>query len=171
MTLSVAAPSLPDILAGYTPLPGVADELFQSNGQMRPVWTSFIHELSALPPEDLAARFARGEQYLRDAGVYFRLYSGGPVQDREWPLSHVPVLMSETDWATICDGLTQRGDLLEQVMADLYGPATLVRDGHLPAELVAQNILGAGLDYHPEPWFWSDQYDVKLQITSNSSQL
>ena len=32
------------------------------------------------------------------------------------------------------------------------------------AELVAQNILGAGLDYHPEPWFWSDQYDVKLQI-------
>lgn len=32
------------------------------------------------------------------------------------------------------------------------------------AETVAQNILGAGLPYQPEPWFWSDQYDVKLQI-------
>jgi 3-phenylpropionate/trans-cinnamate dioxygenase ferredoxin reductase subunit len=32
------------------------------------------------------------------------------------------------------------------------------------AEAVAKNILGAGEDYVPHPWFWSDQYDVKLQI-------
>jgi 3-phenylpropionate/trans-cinnamate dioxygenase ferredoxin reductase subunit len=32
------------------------------------------------------------------------------------------------------------------------------------AELVAQNMLGAGLDYAPSIWFWSDQYDTHLQI-------
>lgn len=32
------------------------------------------------------------------------------------------------------------------------------------AEMVAENILGAGKDYIPAPWFWSDQYDTKLQI-------
>jgi len=32
------------------------------------------------------------------------------------------------------------------------------------AELVAENMLGANLDYTPVPWFWSDQYDTKLQI-------
>lgn len=32
------------------------------------------------------------------------------------------------------------------------------------AEVVAQNMLGAGKDYVATPWFWSDQYDVKLQI-------
>ncbi|GAA6176308.1 NAD(P)/FAD-dependent oxidoreductase [Sulfitobacter pacificus] len=32
------------------------------------------------------------------------------------------------------------------------------------AELVAENIMGAGKDYVAKPWFWSDQYDVKLQI-------
>ena len=32
------------------------------------------------------------------------------------------------------------------------------------AELVAENMLGAGKDYVPVPWFWSDQYDCKLQI-------
>ncbi|MFN6977915.1 MAG: NAD(P)/FAD-dependent oxidoreductase [Gemmobacter sp.] len=32
------------------------------------------------------------------------------------------------------------------------------------AECVAANILGAARPYRPEPWFWSDQYDVKLQI-------
>ncbi|MGO4914343.1 NAD(P)/FAD-dependent oxidoreductase [Pseudogemmobacter sp. W21_MBD1_M6] len=32
------------------------------------------------------------------------------------------------------------------------------------AENVAENMLGANKDYMPHPWFWSDQYDVKLQI-------
>lgn len=32
------------------------------------------------------------------------------------------------------------------------------------AENVADNILGAGTDYVARPWFWSDQYDCKLQI-------
>ena len=32
------------------------------------------------------------------------------------------------------------------------------------AEAVAENMMGAGKTYTPKPWFWSDQYDVKLQI-------
>lgn len=32
------------------------------------------------------------------------------------------------------------------------------------AEIVAENILGAGKAYDAKPWFWSDQYDCKLQI-------
>lgn len=32
------------------------------------------------------------------------------------------------------------------------------------AEAVAENILGAAQPYHPKPWFWSDQFDAKLQI-------
>ena len=32
------------------------------------------------------------------------------------------------------------------------------------AELVAENIMGADKEYVAKPWFWSDQYDLKLQI-------
>jgi 3-phenylpropionate/trans-cinnamate dioxygenase ferredoxin reductase subunit len=32
------------------------------------------------------------------------------------------------------------------------------------AECVARNIMGTETPYVPRPWFWSDQYDVKLQI-------
>jgi 3-phenylpropionate/trans-cinnamate dioxygenase ferredoxin reductase subunit len=32
------------------------------------------------------------------------------------------------------------------------------------AEVVAENLMGADKDYLAKPWFWSDQYDVKLQI-------
>ncbi|MEP4198501.1 MAG: FAD/NAD(P)-binding oxidoreductase [Aliishimia sp.] len=32
------------------------------------------------------------------------------------------------------------------------------------SEVVAQNIMAADIAYTAKPWFWSDQYDVKLQI-------
>ena len=37
------------------------------------------------------------------------------------------------------------------------------------AECVAGNILGANKDYAPVPWFWSDQFDCKLQIAGLNS--
>jgi 3-phenylpropionate/trans-cinnamate dioxygenase ferredoxin reductase subunit len=33
------------------------------------------------------------------------------------------------------------------------------------AKAAADAILGKGKPYDPVPWFWSDQYDIKLQIT------
>ncbi len=36
------------------------------------------------------------------------------------------------------------------------------------AECVADNLLGAEREYHAEPWFWSDQFDIKLQIAGLS---
>lgn len=37
------------------------------------------------------------------------------------------------------------------------------------AQAVAANMLGAGAPYVPHPWFWSDQYDLKLQIAGLST--
>ena len=37
------------------------------------------------------------------------------------------------------------------------------------AEAVAVNMLGAQSPYVPVPWFWSDQYDLKLQIAGLST--
>lgn len=36
------------------------------------------------------------------------------------------------------------------------------------ADLVARNIMGARQSYKPKPWFWSDQFDLKLQIAGLS---
>lgn len=56
-----------------------------------------------------------------------------------WPLSPLPVLIAETEWAELAQGLRQRADLLEAVLADLYGPGRLVAEGHLPPGLIAGN--------------------------------
>jgi uncharacterized circularly permuted ATP-grasp superfamily protein/uncharacterized alpha-E superfamily protein len=136
------APDLPDplarLLAEYAVPPGVADELLDADGRMRPVWAPFLRLVAGESAEGLARRFARGDQYLGDAGVFFRQYSG-PQPERAWPLSHIPVLLAEAEWQTITAALAERADLLEAVMADLYGPGKLVEAGLLPAELVAGN--------------------------------
>ncbi len=127
----------PDLFADYRLTTGVADELFDAQGQMRPVWRRFVDRFARLSAAEVTARFERGNQYLRDAGVFFRQYSNDPLTEREWPLSHIPVILHEDEWEQICEGLSQRADLLEAVMADLYGEGKLVSGGHLPAELVA----------------------------------
>ncbi|TCD13503.1 NAD(P)/FAD-dependent oxidoreductase [Oricola cellulosilytica] len=39
-----------------------------------------------------------------------------------------------------------------------------VQNAHDQAAAVAANIAGIATVYDPHPWFWSDQYDLKLQI-------
>ncbi|EPX75892.1 circularly permuted type 2 ATP-grasp protein [Salipiger mucosus] len=127
------------LLDGYDPPPGVADELKRADGSLRPVWAPLIDHLAAQSSETRARSFARGDQYLHDAGVYFRQYTGQGSTERVWPLSHLPVVISGEEWRGLTEGIVQRAELLERVMADLYGPGELVRNGHLPAELVARN--------------------------------
>ena len=115
MSVSKAKATADRMLADYRPLPGVPDELVDPTGRMRPVWGGVLNHLAAQSPADLMADFARGTQYLRESGVFFRQFGG---DTRDWPLSPLPVVLAEAEWATIAAGLMQRADLLEQVVAD-----------------------------------------------------
>ncbi len=127
------------LFARYRPLPGVPDELVDATGAMRPAWAGLMAYLSSLSPAEVAQHFARGDQHLADAGVFFRQYGDQASTGRDWPYSPVPIILPDTEWHDIAAGLMQRADLLEQVVADLYGANRLVRDGHLPASLIAEN--------------------------------
>ncbi|MEP0566016.1 MAG: circularly permuted type 2 ATP-grasp protein, partial [Paracoccaceae bacterium] len=115
------------------------DEMVTSDGQLKPVWTPFFEHLSTLTPDALARRFARGDQYLRDAGVLYRQYDESMSTEREWPLSHIPVILDDAEWQTISAGLIERANLLEDILSDFYGANTLVSSGQLPATLLSQN--------------------------------
>lgn len=131
--------TVPRLLAAYRTLDGVPDELVDSAGNMRPAWAGLINHLSARDPEAILRDFGRGDQYLRDAGVFFRKYGDKNIATRDWPLSPLPIILPDTEWQQIAEGLTQRADLLEMVAADLYGPNRLVAEGHLPAKVIAEN--------------------------------
>ncbi len=134
-----ATAGIPQLIAGYRPLEGVPDEMIDPAGNVRPGWSELLSGFDELGPEGLAARFERADQYLRDAGVYYRKYDGAAGKERAWPLAHVPLIIDETDWMLITRGLTQRAELLERLVADIYGDNQLVARGVLPPELIGQN--------------------------------
>ena len=127
------------LLSGYRPLPGVIDEMMEANGRVRPHWQPLLSMLGALGAEEIGRRFAAADRYLHDLGVFYRVYEDRAGSDRPWPLSHVPLLIDHTEWTALKAGLVQRAEVLEAVLADVYGPATLVQDGRLPAALIAGN--------------------------------
>ena len=132
-------PAAPGIAADYRLLPGIPDEMIDPQGKIRPGWTELLAGFDELGPEGLAARFDRADQYLRDAGVFYRKYDGAAGKERAWPLAHVPLIIEESDWQLITHGLTQRAELLEKIVADIYGDNHLVARGVLPPELIARN--------------------------------
>ena len=137
MILESGTPS--GLAAGYKPLSGVPDEMLDASGRIKPTWARFLTALEKLGPEDRAQRFGRADQYLRDAGVFYHAYGEVGGGERDWPLSYIPVLIDEAEWQVITRALTQRVELLEAIIADIYGPNRLVEEGLIPPELVAGN--------------------------------
>ncbi|RUT34902.1 hypothetical protein EMQ25_02805 [Arsenicitalea aurantiaca] len=129
----------PSIIGGYKRVPGIPDEMLDTAGHVRPHWSQLLAGFDELGPKELSARFERADQYLRDAGVFYRKYDGAEGKERAWPLAHVPLIIAENEWQQISEGLTQRADLLEAIVADIYGANTLVERGLLPPELIARN--------------------------------
>jgi uncharacterized circularly permuted ATP-grasp superfamily protein/uncharacterized alpha-E superfamily protein len=126
-------------IGGYRPLAGIYDEMMDGNSRLRAHWQPFLSMLAGLGAEEINRRFATADRYLRDSGVFYRVYEDPADAERPWPLSHVPLLVEASEWRQLEAGLIQRAELLETVLADAYGPAQLIRDGRLPAALVAGN--------------------------------
>src|SRR5579863_6168113 len=130
---------LEQFVAGYRPLAGVFDEMMGDDGRVRAHWQPLLSMLAALGSDEINRRFAAADRYLRNSGVFYRVYEDAAGIERPWPLSHVPLIIEPSEWRELEAGLVQRATLLEAVLADTYGPSQLSRDGRLPAALIAGN--------------------------------
>ena len=72
--VSAQLDGLRPLLSAYRPLPGIFDEMMDADGEIRPHWQSFLAMLSALGHEEIDKRFAAADRYLRDSGVFYRVY-------------------------------------------------------------------------------------------------
>lgn len=120
---------------GYARLPGIPDEYIAQDGTPRAVWTRFFDAFADLTPGEIERRFGSADRHLREAGVTYR--APGETADRPWPLSHLPLLIDDAGWQQLSAGIAQRAQLLELVLADLYGEGRLVAEGAIPAAAIA----------------------------------
>src|SRR5262245_4579031 len=112
------------VLAGYGPTAGTYDEMMDESGQVRPHWRGILSGLAALGQGEIHARFDAVDRYLKDSGVFYRVYDEADAGERPWPLSHMPIVITPQEWREIEAGVIQRARLIEAVLADVYGSAS-----------------------------------------------
>ena len=113
---------------------GALDEMLDPHGAVRTAWTDLATQLDWAGPAGLIARSADTRRLLADDGVSYR--PPGGTTDQPWALDPLPVLFDSGRWTELAAGLAQRAQLLDRLLADLYGPRRTLRSGLLPPELV-----------------------------------
>ena len=133
-----AAESSPseNLLSNYAPLPGSYDELLDDRGHIRESWRIFAAGLDAMGSQGLSQRYEQARRLLRESGIVQGVAGAAHGSDRHWELDPLPLLLAKSEWDSLASALTQRVQLLNLVLADLYGPQNLIREGLIPPELV-----------------------------------
>jgi uncharacterized circularly permuted ATP-grasp superfamily protein len=134
--LAVPTPAHTNLFTDYQAPTGSYDELCAAPQQPRPHWEYLIRSLEALGPQELVRREQEVRRLLRENGVTYNVYSDARGEGRPWALDLLPVLLTSQEWRDIERGLIQRAELYNLILADLYGPRKLIKEGLLPLDLI-----------------------------------
>jgi uncharacterized circularly permuted ATP-grasp superfamily protein len=125
------------IFEQYAQRPGFWDEMRDPNGTFRQHYRSIVEGMGTLPPEELA----RKEQLARDLfmhqGITFTVYFENEGIERIFPFDIIPRIVLASEWAHIEAGVKQRLRALNLFLHDIYHEQHIVREGIVPAGLIA----------------------------------
>jgi uncharacterized circularly permuted ATP-grasp superfamily protein len=125
------------IFEHYAPRTGFWDEMKQSDGHFRAQYRAVIEGMGSLLPAELL----RKEQLARDLfmhqGITFTVYFENEGIERIFPFDIVPRIILAAEWAHIEAGIKQRLTALNRFLYDIYHEQQIVKDGIIPAELIA----------------------------------
>ena len=112
------------------------DELVTGQKSIRYHWQGILSVIRALPG-GLGERVESARRQLEELGATVNLLDdrGAP----RWTFDPLPFVMSPDEWSEIETGVVQRAGLLDAVLADLYGPQTLLAQRRLPPMLAHAN--------------------------------
>ncbi|MFT3666002.1 circularly permuted type 2 ATP-grasp protein [Piscinibacter sp.] len=129
-------PLLPSLLATYAAQSGRYDEALAHAGQPRAHWDAFLRALAARGAGGLADTLALTEREVRENGITYNVYADPQGRDRPWQVDPLPLLLPAHEWQFIEEGIAQRAELLNRVLADLYGDQALLHSGAIPPAAV-----------------------------------
>ncbi len=116
------------------------NRLSAAAGQAYPpglLWSDFMTHLGPEGLLGLNQRMASLRRQVHDNGITYNVYAQTDQPQRPWALDLFPLMIGAEAWQQIERGVRQRMALLEHIMADAYGPQSLVARGLLPAALVS----------------------------------
>ncbi|MFI5000781.1 MAG: circularly permuted type 2 ATP-grasp protein [Reyranellales bacterium] len=125
-------------LRGLSSSPASAyDELVTGQKSIRYHWQGILSVIRSLPGGGLRERVESARRQLEESGATVNL-----LDDRGtpgWTFDPLPLVIAPDEWTQLEAGLIQRAGLLNALLADLYGPQTLLGAHLVPPMLVHAN--------------------------------
>jgi len=117
------------------------DEFVDRDGNVRPAWSELADAIAERGRTGLDRLRSAVHSLVDNDGITYtdvdpaRGAAHG-LEPRPWNLDTLPIVVSAADWELLEAGLVQRSRLLDAVLADLYGPRSMLTEGVLPPELL-----------------------------------
>lgn len=162
-----------EMLSSYTAPEGIYDELHE-NGELRPIWAEFAKRLENVGSAEINRRWEVSQQLIRENGIVYGANANTSNADRPtrpWELDALPLLIEGKEWRVVESALKQRAHLLELILADLFGPQNLIKNGPLPAEFLFANPMNwrALQDCPPSGENYLDLYAADMARATDGS--
>lgn len=138
-------------LAAYAALVEGRDEMLGAVAQPGSPWRPVAQRFLEMAPAEVQDLVAATHRAIREHGITYSVHGDPVLAQRPWLLDPVPFVLSEADWDATEKGLKQRAELLDAILADLYGPQRLFQEGLLPPEVVYRHpgFLAACRGFEP----------------------
>ncbi|RTL71737.1 MAG: hypothetical protein EKK41_08200 [Hyphomicrobiales bacterium] len=130
------ASGLGGLLDGYAAGLSGFDELMSPSGDLRPHWRTFFELCSGLDASARRSRMERLNTRVRETGIAYDLFADPSSTAQPWRVDFVPLIIAPEEWRFLEQALLQRAQLFDRILADAYGPQSLMIDGSIPHELV-----------------------------------
>ncbi len=135
----------------------VFDEFAAADGTVREGWSSLLDGLDEFADADLMQAQREVARLLEDDNVTYTPSPAsaisiadepnghgppavetptGLIEPQPWRLDPLPLIIDDREWAGLEAGLVQRAELLDAIMADLYGARRLLSRRHVPAAAI-----------------------------------
>jgi uncharacterized circularly permuted ATP-grasp superfamily protein/uncharacterized alpha-E superfamily protein len=112
------------------------DEMVDGAHNVRPHWRGVFGSIFSLGHDILTERAQLLERAFVEEGITAMLPGEQPVN---WRCDPIPLILSAEEFSALEVGLAQRARLIDAILADVYGPGTLVDSGAIPPDLVYGN--------------------------------
>ncbi|MFK7770458.1 MAG: circularly permuted type 2 ATP-grasp protein [Mariniblastus sp.] len=122
--------------ARYRPPAKVYDEVFDESQNLRPQWNVLNEELMRHGATGMERRWKQIRRMFHQNGIAYSAYGDPSIRDQHLKLDPLPHLITTSEWKLINEALEQKAELLNLMLADLYGPRTLLTRGVLPADIL-----------------------------------
>jgi uncharacterized circularly permuted ATP-grasp superfamily protein/uncharacterized alpha-E superfamily protein len=120
----------------YAPPPAGHDELWTPEQTIRKPWQDYMAAIQREGCAELTQKRLEIARQLRENGAAYNIHGDPQGRMRPWQLDIVPLILGRDAWQQIEAGLAQRARLMDLLLRDLYGPATLIGEGLIPAALI-----------------------------------